>query len=308
MESTRMDARPGRIAVTGADGQLGRELCRRLGSAAAPLSRSVLDITSAVDVPRVLAELAPAVVINCAAWTAVDAAERDPAGCFAANAGAVAALAAACRGIDALFVQISSDYVFGADASRRHPYREADAPGPLGVYGRSKLAGEIAAQGCPRHLIVRTCGLYSVGPSGPVRGRCFADTMLVLSRERDVLRVVDDQHCTPSYVPHVAEAILALVDRGATGTVHVTNSGATTWHGFAAALFEAAGVATPVERIPSSAYPLPAARPPYSVLDLSRLRAAGVEMPDWRAGMAEYLSYVNASSSNMEGDPCVQSS
>ena len=255
-----------------------------------------------------LNELGPSVVINCAAWTAVDAAERDPAGCFAASAGAVAALAAACKAIGAVFVQVSSDYVFGADATRRHPYREDDTPGPLSVYGRSKLAGEIAAEGCPRHLVVRTCGLYSVGPSGPVRGRCFADTMLVLSQERDVLRVVDDQHCTPSYVPHVAEAILALVDRGATGTFNVTNSGATTWHGFASALLVEAGVATPVEPIPSSDYPLPAVRPPYSVLDLARLRAAGVEMPGWREGVREYVSSLNLSSSNPERVSCVPSS
>lgn len=279
-----------------------------MGSAAAPLPRSALDITKSGDVPRVLAELAPAVVINCAAWTAVDAAERDPAACFAANAGAVAALAAACSTINALFVQVSSDYVFGADATRRQPYRETDAPGPLGVYGRSKLAGEIAAAGCPRHLVVRTCGLYSVGPAGPVRGRCFADTMLVLSRERDVLRVVEDQHCTPSYVPHVAAAILTLIDRGATGIFHVTNAGATTWHGFAARLLEAAGVATPLEPIPSSAFPLPAPRPPYSVLDLSRLQSAGVEMPDWGDGVAEYVSSLNSSSSNRESVSCVQSS
>ena len=256
----------------------------------------------------VVGELAPAVVINCAAWTAVDAAERDTAGCFAANAAAVAALAAACSDADALFVQVSSDYVFGADTARQRPYREDDAPGPLGVYGRSKLAGEAAARACPRHLVVRTCGLYSVGPAGPVRGRCFADTMLVLGRERDRLKVVDDQHCTPSYVPHVAEAILELAARGATGLFHVTNAGATTWHGFASALLTAAGVGTPVDPIPSSDYPLPAPRPAYSVLDISRLAGVGIEMPDWRAGVSDYVSELRHTSPILERVPCVQSS
>ena len=306
MRMVEQDARP--VVVTGANGQLGRELCLRLGTAAVPLPRSALDVTKASEVRDVLAGLSPATVINCAAWTAVDAAESHRDECFAANAGAVAAIAAACAAIDATLVQVSTDYVFGSDADRRRPYREDDVPGPVSVYGESKLAGEAAARSCPRHLIVRTCGLYSVPGGRPVRGRCFADTMLALSGERERLQVVADQHCTPSFVPHVAEAILLLAARGATGLFHVTNSGSTTWHGFARAVLGAAGVSIPVDPIPTSAYPLPAARPAFSVLDTSRLKSVGIEMPDWRDGVAEYAAGLRSESSVVEGFSCVQSS
>lgn len=242
----------------------------------------------------VVGALRPRAVINCAAWTAVDAAETSPEACRAANERAVAHLAAACRGIDALLVQVSTDYVFGADAARRVPFREEDPTGPLGEYGASKLAGEAAARAWERHQVVRTCGLYSAGAAGPVRGRNFADTMLVLSRDRPEVRVVDDQWCTPSYVPHVAAAILALVADGTPGTYHATNAGATTWHGFATELFRQAGRATVVTPIPSREYPSPVARPPYSVLDTSKLAARGITLPDWREGIADYLAATRA--------------
>ncbi|MFM8633833.1 MAG: SDR family oxidoreductase, partial [Planctomycetia bacterium] len=172
------------IAVTGANGQLGKELCRQLGPAAVPLPRAVLDITSPSAVRSVIESLEPAVVINCAAWTAVDRAEQEPDACFLANAKAVGWLADACRSVDALLVQVSTDYVFGADRDRRTPYREDDATGPLSTYGNSKVAGEDAARTHENHLIVRTCGLYSAGDHGPVRGRNFLDTMLVLAESR----------------------------------------------------------------------------------------------------------------------------
>jgi len=189
-------------------------------------------------------------------------------------------------------VQVSTDYVFGADAGRRVPWREDDTPSPRGVYAASKLAGEEAARDWERHQVVRTCGLYAASPGGPVRGRNFADTMLVLARDRDGVRVVADQACTPSHVPHVAAALEALLATGTPGTFHVTNAGATTWHGFATELFLRAGLPTRVEPIPSAEYPSPVPRPAYSVLDTARLAALGITLPDWRRGIADYLAAV----------------
>lgn len=278
------------IAVTGASGQLGSCLVRSLGARAVPLPRSSLDVTDAAAVREVVGSLRPRAVINCAAWTAVDRAETEAVACRAANETAVAALADACRATGAMLVQVSTDYVFGADTARRTPYVEDDAVGPLGVYAASKWAGEEAARTWHRHQVVRTCGLYSAGSNGPVRGRCFADTMLVLARDRDEVRVVADQSCTPSYVPHVAAAILALLENGTPGTFHVTNAGDTTWHAFAEALFRRAGLAVNVVPIASQEYPSPVARPAYSVLDTSKLARLGIRLPDWREGIAEYLA------------------
>ena len=265
-------------------------LCRLLGPSAAALPRSSLDIADPAAVRAVIGRLRPRAVINCAAWTAVDKAETESAACRAANEHAVAALAEACRGVDALLVQISSDYVFGADSARKIPYVEADATGPLGEYGASKLAGEVAARGWERHQVVRTCGLYSAGESGPVRGRNFADTMLVLARDRPEVRVVADQFCTPSYVPHVAAAIVALLEDGTPGTYHATNAGGTCWHEFATELFHQAGLPTTVTAITSQEYPSPVARPPYSILDTAKLAGRGITLPDWRQGITDYLA------------------
>jgi dTDP-4-dehydrorhamnose reductase len=277
------------IAVTGSTGQLGGELCRRLGPAAVPLARASLDLARPETFAAILDRLRPQALINCAAWTAVDAAESDRDACFAANATAVAALAAACRARGIVLVQLSTDYVFGADRDRREPYREDDSPGPVSVYGASKLAGEEAARACD-HLIVRTCGLYSAGDAGPVRGRNFADTMLALSRERPELRVVNDQFCTPSYVPHVAGAILALLAANVRGICHVVNAGSTTWHGFAEELLRQAGRDVRLTAIPTSEYPSPARRPGYGVLSTARLAGLGIVLPDWRAGIRDYLA------------------
>lgn len=261
-----------------------------LGDSALALSRAALDVTDAAAVRAVIRSLRPRAVINCAAWTAVDRAETDRAACRAANEAAVRALADACRATGALLVQVSTDYVFGADTARCTPYAEDDAAGPLGEYGASKLAGEAAARTWHRHQVVRTCGLYSAGASGPVRGRNFADTMLVLAGDRGEVRVVADQWCTPSYVPHVAAAILALLEEGTPGTFHVTSAGATTWHGFAGELFRQAGLPVKVTPIASRDYPSPVPRPGYSVLDTSKLARLGISLPDWRDGIADYLA------------------
>ena len=284
------DTLPGRIAVVGAGGQLGTALVHLLGRRAIPITRTTLDITAADAVHAAVDRLRPDVLINCAAWTGVDAAEQDSAGCDTVNAAGVRHLATACSEYGVQFVQISTDYVFGSDRTRTTPYRETDAPGPLNAYGNSKLSGEEAARTCPSHLVIRTCGLYAASSEGPIRGRNFLDTMRILATTRPEVRVVTDQICTPSYVPHVADGILRLLTTEAVGTFHVVNEGQTSWYELASELFRRAGITTRVVPIESSAYPSPAERPTYSVLDTSRFAAAtGTRLPPWTEGVTDYL-------------------
>ncbi len=190
-----------KIVVTGAYGQLGGELCRQLGAEAIPLDIDTLDLTDGRAVVDRMLGLKPAAIMNCAAYTQVDKAETDAEKCQAVNATAVAHLAQACGVLGCPLVQISTDYLFGAAGSAR-PWREDDPPSPQGVYARTKWEGEQAARQHRRHLIVRTCGLYA-RPSD-TRAVNFVRTMLRLGDTRPELRVVADQQCTPTYVPHLA--------------------------------------------------------------------------------------------------------
>lgn len=283
-----------RIAVTGAAGQLGAELCRQLGDAAIPLNHEALDLAHGPGIITTLADLHPDVVINCAAYTQVDRAEEEPDLCRKINAAAVENLASACKVSGSLLVQISTDYVFGEPPARRRPWCENDSPSPQGVYARSKLAGERAAARCPRHLIVRTCGLYARPTDA--RAAHFVKTMLRLGGSRPEVRVVADQHCTPTYVPHLARGILWLAGHTSghpapSGIYHVTNTGHTTWHAFAVEIFRQAGMSVKVQAISTAEYGAKAARPPYSVLDTSRYHMlGGPPMPDWRAALVEYFA------------------
>ncbi|MEN6458305.1 MAG: dTDP-4-dehydrorhamnose reductase [Thermoguttaceae bacterium] len=284
------------IAVTGAWGQLGGELCRQLGDRAVPLDIDTLDLTDGVAVRKRMLALKPSAIINCAAYTQVDQAETEPERCHAVNATAVEHLATACGQLDCPLVQISTDYVFGGMPRVPRPWREDDPTVPQGVYARTKRAGEQAAAGHPKHLIVRTCGLYARRSDD--RAVNFVRTMLRLGATRPELRVVADQHCTPTYVPHLARAILFMLERPAPwGVYHVTNTGQTTWHEFAEELFRIAKMPVSVRRITTAEYGAPAPRPPYSVLDTSAYHGlGGPAMPDWKAALAEYFA--------KDGDPC----
>ncbi|HUY89602.1 MAG TPA: dTDP-4-dehydrorhamnose reductase [Pirellulales bacterium] len=279
-----------RIAITGAGGQLGGELCRLLGDAAVALDVPEFDLTDPATVRQRLLEVRPMAVINTAAYTLVDRAEQDRERCWKINSEGVGYLAEACRELDCPLVQISTDYVFGRDRTRNTPYREDDEPGPEGVYAESKLGGERQAAGWRKHVIVRTCGLY--GRPGPkTAGGNFVETMLRLGKERGQLRVVDDQHCTPSYVPHVARAAIFLAQASVYGVFHVVNSGATTWHDFAQEIFRQAGLNVTLERISTAEYGAAAPRPGYSLLDTSKYHAlGGPPMPAWQDALAEYLA------------------
>jgi dTDP-4-dehydrorhamnose reductase len=276
--------------VTGSEGQLGSELCRQLGGECVGLDLPAFDLTDREGVLRTIAELRPRTVINTAAYTQVDRAEDEAERCRAVNAQGVAHLAEACRRQEAVLVQISTDYVFGGPPARREPYRETDEPRPQGVYAQSKLDGERYAAQWDRHFIVRTCGLY--GRLGPRSAGNFVETMLRLAAQGKPLRVVSDQWCTPSYVPHVARATRFLLEEAAYGIYHVVNTGATTWYDFAAEILRQSGLEVELEPITTSDYGARAPRPTYSVLDTAKYHAlAGAPpMPGWQEALAEYLA------------------
>jgi dTDP-4-dehydrorhamnose reductase len=295
-----------KIVVTGAYGQLGGELCRQLSSDAVPLEIDTLDLTDGPAVTETLHGVKPDAVINCAAYTQVDQAESESQACRAVNTTAVGHLARACSELDCPLVQISTDYVFGSFPSPRHaehaprlrlrirPYREEDTPSPQGVYAHSKLDGERAAARHSKHLIVRTCGLYA-RPTDQ-RAKNFVNTMLRLGRSHEELRVVANQHCTPSYVPHVARAVLFLsgVTRSEPapwGIYHITNRGATTWYDFAGEIFRQAEIEISLRPITTAEFGAAAPRPSYSILNTEKYHSlGGPAMPDWKSALAEYFS------------------
>jgi dTDP-4-dehydrorhamnose reductase len=279
-----------RIAVLGAAGQLGRDLCPRLPGAVVPLSRADVDLEKPETIPAYLAAGRPDVLVNCAAYNFVDKAEADPAPAFAANGLGVRLLAQGCAAAGVKLVHVGTDYVFGLDTARTTPFTEDDPPGPVSAYGLSKLVGEYAARAAPGHLVVRTCGLYGVWGNGG-KGGNFVETMLRVAGQGKPLKVVHDQHCTPSYTADVADAIAGLIRVGASGLYHATNAGSCTWYEFAAEIFRQAGVTADLTPITSAQFGAPAPRPPYSVLSNAKLAAAGVSAPRaWPEALAAYLA------------------
>jgi dTDP-4-dehydrorhamnose reductase len=268
-----------RWLVTGAAGMLGQDvvaLLRDRGEDVTAVGRADLDVTDGAAVMRLVA--GHDVVVNCAAYTAVDAAEEHEAEAFAVNAVGAALLARAARASSARLVHVSTDYVF--DGAAAAPYAEDAPAAPRSAYGRTKAAGEWAVRAeAPDHLVVRTAWLYGAG------GPCFPKTIARVAAERGGLDVVDDQTGQPTWTADVADLVLRLVDAGApAGTYHGTSSGAVTWHGFARATVEAAGLDPQIVRpTTSEAYVRPAPRPAYSVLGHDALVAAGVApIGPWR--------------------------
>lgn len=275
--------------VLGAEGQLGREFLRQLGDRARGAGRAKVDLADPATIRAAVAEARPRAVINCGAYTAVDRAEDEPEAAQRINAEAVATLAASCAEHGAKLVHVSSDYVFGGSANRTTPYAETDDPSPQGEYARSKLAGERAARQAPCHLVVRTCGLYGRLLSG--RGGNFVETMLRVGPQRGVVRVVNDQRCTPSYVADVAAAILWLIDHEAQGLYHVVNGGDATWFEFARAIFELADLPVIVEPITTEQFGAKAPRPRFSVLSTAKYEAIGAPaLRTWKEALAAYLA------------------
>ncbi|MSQ94940.1 MAG: dTDP-4-dehydrorhamnose reductase [Gemmataceae bacterium] len=276
-----------KIVILGAAGQLGRQLARVLPDAVS-LKHEDADLTKPDHLRQTLAQLRPWVVVNAAGYTHVDRAETNADGAFAVNAHGVRDLAVICRELDSPLIHISTNYVFGADDLRTTPYRESDVPGPISVYGASKLLGECHVQAmCPKHFILRTCGLY--GPGGQRSN--FVEAMLRQAEKGAAIRVVDDQVCTPTSAFDLAYAVRGLVDSETYGLYHVTNSSACSWHEFARSIFEMTKRRVELVAIASSAYPALARRPRYSVLDNSRWIGAGfTPLRSWQEALAQYLA------------------
>lgn len=299
-----------RVLVTGAQGQVGAEVARSLAGRAAVIAvgRAELDLADPGRIVSVVRDARPEVIVNAAAYTAVDRAETDEAMALAVNGVALGILGEEAKRLGAYVLHYSTDYVF--DGTKEGAYVETDAVSPLGAYGRTKLEGErrLAASGCD-YAVLRTEWVY-----GP-HGKNFLLTMLRLARERPELRVVDDQHGAPTSSLELGRLTRALLEgpagaidfaalerlRAASGIYHATASGETTWCGFARAIFAArarriAGFRAPsVVPIPSSAYPTPAKRPANSVLNCEKLQAKlGARIGDWRAGLDDVLSVLPA--------------
>ena len=279
------------IAITGAKGQLGGELLQRLGERALALDLPSFDLTDHAGAEKVLLEARPSVIINCAAYTQVDRAEGDVEKCRAVNAAAVGALARVANQLNALLVQISTDYVYCGIARVGEPFNESDSAAPLGVYSITKYEGEQEASQANKHLIVRTCGLYCHTPGGPVRGKNFVDTMLALAQDKRELKIVADQVCTPTFVPHLAQALIKLMECDARGLFHVTNDGEATWRHFAETIFKMAGIPMQLHAITTQEYGAAAPRPAYSVLNTSKAaRILGSKLPNWQDALRERLA------------------
>ncbi len=279
-----------KYSLLGAGGQLGRDLQSRLPGEIVAWTREQADLTRPAELRAALEALRPDGVVNCAAYNLVDRAESDPAAAFAVNAWGVRDLAQVCRDLGCVLVHFSTDYVFGLEETRRDPWKETDAPGPVNTYGLSKLCGEYFVRSvCPRHFVVRTCGLYGVWGVGG-KGGNFVETMLRRAAEGKPLRVVADQICTPTYSADLAEAVVALMETGRYGLYHLTNGGSCSWYDFARAIFEATGMKADLRPITSRDFGAAARRPAYSVLSTAASESLGIpRLRPWRDALTAYL-------------------
>lgn len=285
------------IVITGKGGQLGRALLASAPAdqAVVALDREALDLALTDQIAPRLIALNPALIVNAAAYTAVDKAESEPELAWRINAAAATEMARAAKQTGARMIQVSTDFVF--DGSARRPIEPNSAPRPLNIYGASKLGGERAMSS--EDLIIRTAWVHAAA------GTNFVTTMLRLMAERDVLRVVADQEGSPTWATHLAEAIWDLAAVGAKGIHHVTGVGGVSWFGFAQAIREAAiergllsSACAVVEAISSSEYPTPARRPAYSILDCtSSVAAIGRPLPGWHDGLSAMLDELAAETS-----------
>jgi dTDP-4-dehydrorhamnose reductase len=278
--------------VLGSAGQLGRDLVASLPGQVIALTRADADLNDEIQLRACLIAHRPDYVINCAAFNLVDRAESEPLLAFGVNAWAVRSLAEICRDLDATLVQFSTDYVFGLDSTRNRPWKETDAPDPLSTYGLSKLTGEYWTRMiCPRHFVIRTCGLYGLSGHGG-KGRNFVETMLRMADDGKPLRVVNDQRCCPSFTVDVAKATCDLIETGKFGLYHLTNAGECTWFEFATEIFRQVGIHADLSPIASAEYAAPAKRPKYSVLDCGAAISHGNSpLRSWTEALADYLAH-----------------
>jgi dTDP-4-dehydrorhamnose reductase len=287
-----------KILVIGREGQLARGLVEAAdtpGVRVVAFGRPDVDVLDGKSVAAAVLRECPDAVVNAAAYTAVDAAEKQPGQAHAVNALGAEYVARACAANSIPIIHISTDYVF--DGTKDSPYREDDPTAPINAYGESKLEGErLVAKVCERHLILRTAWLHSPW------GANFVKTMLRLATDRPLIKVVDDQSGSPTYVPDLARIVLALATRAAAdpagmrwGIYHAVDGGETTWFGFAREVFRSAAEyglpAVEIAGIATADFPTAARRPINSRLNCDRLRLSfGLELPDWRLGVRECVA------------------
>jgi dTDP-4-dehydrorhamnose reductase len=281
-----------KVLITGADGQLGSDLCKVLQNVeVVPCTQNDIEITDTNAIKTIFNKYRPEAVINTAAYVRVDDCEDEKDKAFAVNALGARNIAIACQESGARLVQISTDYVFGGEPEKRSiPYTEFDIPIPCSVYGKSKLAGEeLVRQLCSRHFIVRTSGLF--GATGSIgKGGNFIETMIKLAGQRNELRVVNDQVFSPTYSKDLAQKIGQLIQTEYYGIFHITNSGTCSWYELAKEIMNTLGLKTPVVPITSEQYPQKARRPRYSVLDNYHLHLLNMDdMRPWQDALRDYL-------------------
>lgn len=276
-----------KLLITGAGGQLGQDCVRLMldRHEICALTSKQLNITQAEAVREAVREIRPDVLINCAAYTAVDACESETNCCMAVNAHGPANLAAACAEFGCRLIHISTDYVFDGSKPAPEPYTEEDAVGPVSAYGRSKLAGEQAiAERLENYLILRAAWLYGIG------GNNFLKTMLRLARAKRPLKVVNDQHGSLTWTLTLAKQIERLLDSGLTGIAHATAEGHCTWFEGAQYFLKAMRIECDITPCVTADYPTPARRPANSILENRRLKEHGLNvMQDWRTDLNDFV-------------------
>jgi len=278
-----------KIALLGANGQLGRDLHQVLSDhLVVPFTRDDFDVRDHARTRAVISQALPAVILNTTAYHRVDDCELNVELAYQVNALAVLNLARIANDLDAVRVHISTDYVF--DGKAEAPYTEESRPMPLSIYGNSKLAGEHLVRSIARkYFLIRTSGLY--GKSGSRgRGGNFVETMLAKARNRERIKVVNDQQSTPTYTLDLARQIAAVLATSHYGLFHITNAGFCSWYEFARRVFELAGIDADLTPTTSEFYKSPAIRPRYSVLENARLKSLGLDrMRHWSEALAAYV-------------------
>ena len=278
-----------KIALLGANGQLGQDLLRALRQYEVhALTRTDFDVTDHAGVRDKLLAIRPDVVLNTTAYHRVDDCETHADVAYAVNALAVLNLVRVANDFDAVLVHISTDYVF--DGRAQQPYTEYSEPFPLSVYGNSKLAGEILVRTmAKKYFLIRTCGLYGVAGSQG-KGGNFVQTMLMKAKRGETIRVVNDQVVTPTYTADLADQIAQILPTRQFGLFHMTNEGSCTWYEFARTIFELSKIQADLSPTSSDVYKTPAIRPKYSVLENARLKELRLnQMRHWRDALAAYL-------------------
>ena len=279
-----------KVAVIGAPGQLGQDLMRVFDEDAVGFAHQDLDVTDEARVASAISSAEPDWVLNTAAFHRVDDCELDPTSTFAVNAVGALNVARAAADVGSGVVFYSTDYVFGGeDRERDHPYEEGDSPHPLSVYGASKVAGEqLVAQANPRHLLVRSAGLYGTATSR--KGWTFPELMLNKARTDGFVRVVTDQVLSPTFTADLALKTKELIEHDAVGLFHLTNDGECSWYEFARGAFDLAGVEAEMEPIESGQLRQRARRPSYSALTTARLQYMGLSpLRPWKEALSDYL-------------------